>query len=77
MQESRSSGTSNPVVWIQHQNPTCVRSWCFPGLSAPLTKEPQETSFTDLFPSDPFITSRVQITPKNNRNLLQKAESHI
>jgi len=75
MQESRSTGTSNPVVWIQHQNPTHIRSWCFPEMSAPLTREPQETRFTDVFPSGCFMTNRVQITQKHNRNLLKRKKA--
>lgn len=67
MQENRSISTNNPTSWIWHKNPSHVRPWCFPEVSAPPTREPQETSSIDLLPSDLFITNKIQITPKKNQ----------
>lgn len=82
MQESRSSTTNNLVVWIQHQNPTHIRCRCFPELSAPLTREPPETRFTDLLPSDLFIINTKSIntiqSPKNQWEFIPKGrKSHL
>lgn len=65
VQENRSISTNNPSSWIWHKNPSHVRPWCFPEMSTPLPRKPQETSSVDLLPSDLFITKKVLITQKN------------
>lgn len=77
MQKNRCTSASNPAEWIQNQNSTHVRSWWFSELPAPLEKETRESSFPDLFPSDPCITSRVQIMLTKYKFTPEGTKSHL
>lgn len=67
VQENKSTGTSNPVVWIWHQNPT----HCTSDKGATRDYVHRSVSFRPLY------HQQCSDDPKTNKNLLQKAESHI